>query len=869
MAKEIIVNGYTFTLGNALDVVCSGPGIRLPKGATIADNINTLSLKSFQGWEYNPNFTPEAAAALAAFTQSDVEAIKEALIYKPPPAEPVPPATSEQQTEQQNKQYIASGGADDDKGNAQPTTTTENSASAPQSLDEAPQQTIEPIVINKNKGNNTPTARANPLSYFSSYTYQVSLYMVTPDAYNAFVQSDFTNLNDLVAKTKTGGGSVDGGAYLLMQSGGINRENTPPAPGFNLDFFIENLNINSLIAPNATGASTTTTEISFQVLEPYGFSFLTKLKQAAMAISAYSNSLNLKEQPDPSRYFFVLGLKFYGYDAQGNLMNGKEMINGKVLDPSGSSNGLFQTYYPLTIKKINFKIDGKSTTYNITAVSLATNLYSTQYSSIDKNMTIQATTVEEALVGKNGLIEQLNAYQESLKTEIPHKYKIEFIGPIDQFKSASIVAQKDVLKYRWGYSNAQNVEQVNEKTAAETSPKSNERIVTIAKGSHVLTAIEQIAKQSSYMINALKTLYTTELENNSQTGAEDKEPISASAKIKWYNVASQVKILGYDTKTRNWAYETTYVISPYETPIVLSPYIKNVSEYYGPVKAYEYWFTGQNSEVLHYEQTNENGYYISVIDIDTASTNGKSGQANIPMKPNTNPNADTQGGLYAATSAQVSFLATDLFDPKSYSQAKIQILGDPDFLMRDSFNNKISAVYNQFYSTNGTTINPGGGQVFIELSFKEGVDYNDKTGLMDINDSIVFWQYPAWVKKIVKNGVSYRVIKVLSSFKGGKFIQELHCIINTFGFTPSQAAGGEQRDDSYNESEMQKFKRQGSAGAVSATKTGGAAVGNAGLKTAPKNKPTPPTNTPSQVNKQQNEEYTLGVGTFFNEGGRE
>jgi hypothetical protein len=82
--------------------------------------------------------------------------------------------------------------------------------------------------------------------------------------------------------------------------------------------------------------------------------------------------------------------------------------------------------------------------------------------------------------------------------------------------------------------------------------------------------------------------------------------------------------------------------------------------------------------------------------------------------------------------------------------------------------------------------------VFIEIAFNEGVDYgatvtgnnigpNDNgTGVMTINDSIFFWDYPDSVKSgpnAIK-GVSYQVRECESVFKGGKFTQTLQLNIN-------------------------------------------------------------------------------------------
>jgi hypothetical protein len=134
---------------------------------------------------------------------------------------------------------------------------------------------------------------------------------------------------------------------------------------------------------------------------------------------------------------------------------------------------------------------------------------------------------------------------------------------------------------------------------------------------------------------------------------------------------------------------------------------------------------------------------------------------------------------------------TSLFDPGSYTKAKVTILGDPDYLVQET-PASVNQVYNQFYGSDGFTINPNGGQVFIEIDFKEAVDYTNSDGLLSINASIYFWNYPAAVANKVK-GVSYMVLDIEHNFRGGKFEQILNCTINDFPGvvgTPAAALGG-------------------------------------------------------------------------------
>jgi hypothetical protein len=113
-------------------------------------------------------------------------------------------------------------------------------------------------------------------------------------------------------------------------------------------------------------------------------------------------------------------------------------------------------------------------------------------------------------------------------------------------------------------------------------------------------------------------------------------------------------------------------------------------------------------------------------------------------------------------------------DVDAYASAKLTILGDPDWLMTDS-TSSLNEVYSKFYGTDGYTLNCNSGQVFVEVDFKEAVDYDNGTGVLSVSDKIMFWDYPkeytTGPKKI--QGVAFMITQVDSSFRGGKFEQTL------------------------------------------------------------------------------------------------
>jgi hypothetical protein len=89
--------------------------------------------------------------------------------------------------------------------------------------------------VSENSG--VGSRRFNPLSTYSSYTYQLSLYMITPDALDEFNRSGRKDIFMFNGARESVGN--ESGAYLIAQSGGINNPVTR-APGFEYDYYIDN-----------------------------------------------------------------------------------------------------------------------------------------------------------------------------------------------------------------------------------------------------------------------------------------------------------------------------------------------------------------------------------------------------------------------------------------------------------------------------------------------------------------------------------------------------------------------------------------------------------------------------------------------------
>ena len=672
----------------------------------------------------------------------------------------------------------------------------------------------------------TPGRRLkNPLGSLASYNYQVALYMITPDAYDAFTASGRTNIEAL----QTEGA---GGAFLVAQSGGINNNNSQRAPGMELDYYLDNLEISQKVSGKASGTATNVSDINFTITEPYGFSFINKLKDASEALQQYSSDLGYSKGTvrNPTKQFFILGVSFLGYDIDGNPVTGIKADGTETIASTSNGANLFQNYHDIVISQIDFKIDGKIVTYKITAAAIAPTLsFGVKRGRLPSQVQLTGTTVGTVMTG---LTDRMSSEQQKLKDNgaitVPNTFEIKFVGEgSDKLKNAKLVTPEDVDKFKWKGADATNSAQATIAKEVVSVPDSTARQITYASGAALLEIFDDLIKQSTYLRDAMTTLYTTSLTPDKDKKDDKVNNPAANENVAWYHVTPQLSKAVWDPATSDWAYHTTYVFETYQTPVISASYVNPGLNYYGPHKRYDYWYTGKNTEVLKYEQVLDNLYYNVVLgktvaeanaDKDASASTG--GDTDTAVIPGQNAEGPKLGKLGKGNEAQNSYV-TSLYSPADYGSASVTILGDPDFIVQDQ-TSSLEDVYNRFYGSTGFNVNANGGQVFMEINFKEAIDYDESTGVLELNDNILFWEYPENIANIVE-GVSYQVVNIKSMFKSGTFTQNLECVINVFPNSDGYNADGNDEREGNN-------TEQGSSSGANAGDGNSTTGSNAGLR---------------------------------------
>ena len=634
----------------------------------------------------------------------------------------------------------------------------------------------------------------NPLGALSSYTYQLSLYMITPDAYDAFQATGRKTIDALATATgdENGENRIEGsgGAYLIAQSGGINNDTSQRAPGFDLDYYIDNLVLKQAVDGKETQSSTNMYSVSFDITEPYGFSFNTKLKRASDQLQQYFNSTGYSGNgtiQNPSRQFFIMGIKFLGYDENGGIIEGAQEFEGGPLDPNASGNGIFQTYYDLSISNIKFTIEGGATKYKFLGQALAPGMaFGIKRGRLNSVKNISGGTFEGAMTGPDGLLPKLNDIEkekvEKGNAEFANEFAMDFVGDgVDAIKNARLILPTDTDKDKWCKPGGgpMSIIEANDAIAAKTVANDAHRLYMFAKDTTFIEIFDTVLKKSGYMYDALITIYASDAKPDVTTGEQESEKSNSKTKVAWYKVTPILSGARWDSKVVDWAYKTTFRIEKYETPIITSLATNPATDYYGPHKRYEYWWTGENREILEYSQNLDNLFYNEVLaGLSDANPDGKGSGGAVDTSIATPKAMPALNNLGGGGSSENNYV-TSLYSPDAYANAKIKIMGDPDFLVQD-YRGDTDSVYQRFYADDGYRVTSNGGQVFIEIDFKEAIDYNGKTGIMDLNESILFFKYPAKLAETIK-GVSYKIVTINSTFSEGKFTQDISAVINTFG----------------------------------------------------------------------------------------
>jgi hypothetical protein len=642
------------------------------------------------------------------------------------------------------------------------------------------------------------TPQPNVLDQYGSYTYSASLYLMSPADFQAMVETKTKTLRD---------------AQLLMQSGGAATGQR--SPYFSNDYYIDSIKLDSQIVGRGSGNAHNVSNVKLTVIEPNGITLIDNLDRAVTEYIGLERKRNLF-----ASQLYLLVIKFYGYDQDGNLVRSGQPGNDaqQVFRSDGSDSYAFvEKWYPLSIADIKFKVSNRLVEYDITATAPQYRMPVGQLrGTIPYNVELSATTVKDALTGptsvtttggvfanpdfsqsaisgtnsssnsglssttagtvpaapqnanaalnrsltiRQGLMTALNNYQADLVKRgiytFPDEYIVEFANPS--------IAQA-VIQGKQGDKKSKPMPQggtaADQLLGTKQSVDNTSRTLSCTAGTQVIQFIDQILRNSGY-ISAQATVRIDE-----NTGKQHDNGTAAD-NVAWYKINLEAVQLGWDNKRNDYAYRMRYVISAYKINQMYSDYF-SIPRYRGVHKQYNYWFTGENTSVLNYEQT-YNALYSSVL------SGGKSNAQTITndavKKSFQVRSSESSQGAAGRVNEIGASAAGFLYNPGDLANATLTIVGDPAWLQQgEAWAGVRASNFNFSPFLSDGTINFDSQEILFEILINTPGDYDLNTGLIDPNNQSVIFQ-SGRQPGAAKQSYVYKVNTCISEFSKGKFTQ--------------------------------------------------------------------------------------------------
>lgn len=248
---------------------------------------------------------------------------------------------------------------------------------------------------------NTPSAFPNELEKFASANYRFTFGMLSSNEVN-------DPINSYRSKTPE---------TVIINSGGGEIRGATPLGGEGLEFFIDNVEIGSIIAPTGRTRTSNATTINFQVTEPYSMGLFLQ----SCIVAAQKNNL-----PNFNRAPYYIIVEWIGYDDDGKI----------------SKSDSLRKVYPIQLINMEFNVNEGGCTYEVQAIPWNDQTLSNQIQEIKTDLEIQGSSLAEILqTGARSLTTALNTrISENTQTETTRRqdeYIIIFPRDIATSGSAS------------------------------------------------------------------------------------------------------------------------------------------------------------------------------------------------------------------------------------------------------------------------------------------------------------------------------------------------------------------------------------------------------------------------------------------------
>src|SRR5574343_187074 len=603
---------------------------------------------------------------------------------------------------------------------------------------------------------------------------------------------------------------------IIFRSGGGQPDKRIETIFGKFEYYIENMEMSTIMGFNRQTQATNATAISFTVVEPYSMGLFLQSVQIAAKESGY---INYVQSP------FLLTIEFVGHFDDGT----SGIIPNTI------------RHIPLKLSAVEMTVTESGCTYEVKGYPWNEIALTDNNNLFDSDIAISGETIGEMLqFGERSLQYTVNSRMADIAIRdsgapIPDEIVIlfpKFLNsdaiPIEQEDNGTATVDpkkpedKNVtlqltLNRGDNQSLLQDPSAMNEIGLSKMgftalhggqTDKAKENVVYHPKTGVVDRTKLQINPSSREFMFAQNTSITnaiTQVILMSDFGrkiSDDRK--DSTGMYTWFRIETQVFVMEpNDANLKNSGRPPqliVYKVVPYKVHPMRMAKINTTPPGYeelrkNAAKEYNYIYTGRNVDVLDFEIKLNTAFYAAVagdygqagIDAANQSTNAAGGDATTgytqtpgnTRDDSVNPavrtdrvnkfsvdNVGSGGTDDHKTRVAKQFHETLLDSPADMLTADLTILGDPYFIADSGLGDWSNTHTGTFNMTETGAVNYQNGEVDILINFRTPIDINTDTGVYDFGET----------QKLDHFSGLYQVITVTNTFEKGLFKQDLHLI---------------------------------------------------------------------------------------------
>ena len=594
----------------------------------------------------------------------------------------------------------------------------------------------------------------NILKSYSNVTYRWTLAPLTP--------KQVTQL-----QTGIGIGSLNPGlANIVICSGGGRDADRAATIYGSPEYFIDNVEINTLATPTRESGLSGNLTMNFDVIEPYSLGLFIQSLQAAALRSTYTNYLECT---------WLMQVDFFGVD-----------VNGKQKTIPDATR-----LYTQKLQQISFVATEAGSKYQVKTLDFNLEAFNNVYGTFPSAANFQGGNVQEAL---SSLAKVLNDAQ-----ELAVKQKIITIA--DEYE----IVVRDTNGFV-GLGQLGDRMRISKFPAATSSDKSSGSAKAPGKSADGRGPPEYAIRKFTYppddkrrIVDMIREVMISSEFITTAIKPENIDP--ADGMLNWYRISVVTEYKGTKVQTDNVqnrpAYKFTFVITPYrvhhsvaKTPLGPTLGMGDKGLKSTIKKQYNYLYTGLNDDIIKWELKFDNTFYTSIPFSSTVTERDVAGVlGERPAKGSAVPSSQVsklithagrlmrdKPGSYVKPMGGSTVDSADIRTARAFEQAimlgtemitlNMTILGDPYYLSKSgAFLEQIGANAPGSQINNDKTMASVSGEVRLFLRFSTPIDAPTPGGALFV--------FPASGYSDSPFGGLYKVRSVKSKFHEGVFTQEL------------------------------------------------------------------------------------------------